>query len=113
MSAPRTFDPRPRPGASGLFDVHVPEDFYYFQGHFPGEPILPGIVQLEVLVLGQVEASWPELTRVARMTRLRFKKPIRPGDDLELALERKAPNRVEFEITCKGATCSAGILHFR
>jgi 3-hydroxymyristoyl/3-hydroxydecanoyl-(acyl carrier protein) dehydratase len=110
---PRTFTPRPRPGAPGLFDVHVPPELEYFRGHFPEEPILAGIVQLDVLVLRQALELWPDLTTVARITRLRFRKPIRPGDDLVLSLVRPAPLRVDFEITCQGASCASGALHFR
>jgi 3-hydroxymyristoyl/3-hydroxydecanoyl-(acyl carrier protein) dehydratase len=111
--APRAFELRARPGAPGVFDVHVPEGLFYFGGHFPDEPILAGIVQLEILVRRQVVATWPELTGVARITRLRFRKPIRPGDDLELSIVRAGPARVEFEIACEGSSCSAGVLHFR
>ena len=112
-SAPRRFELRPRPGVSGVFDVHVPEGLFYFGGHFPEEPILAGIVQLELLVRRQVVAMWPELTGIARITRLRFRKPIRPGDDLELSIVRAGPSRVEFDIACEGSSCSAGVLHFR
>ncbi len=108
-----TFDPCPRPEAPGVFDVHVPPELEYFRGHFPNEPILAGIVQLDVLVLRQALELWPDLTTVARIARLRFRKPIRPGDDLVLALSRPATPRVDFEITCRGASCAAGTLHFR
>ena len=109
----RCFDLLPRAGAPGLFDVHVSRDLEYFRGHFEGEPILAGVVQLDILVLRQVAAMWPELTNLHRVTRLRFVRPIRPDDDLELSLTRPAPARVHFEIRCSGASCSAGTLHFR
>ncbi len=107
------FAPRPRPGAPGLFDVHVPEDLPYFRGHFPGDPVLAGIVQLEELVLARVRAMWSEPVRLAKVTRLRFRRPIRPGDDLELTIAHEAPTRVAFAIACRGVPCSAGTLHFR
>ena len=106
------FIARPRSGSPGTFDVHVPADLAYFQGHFPGEPILAGVVQIE-LVLEHVALTWPELARLATVRRLRFRRPIRPGDDLELAVERSAPERVDFEITRQGARCSSGTLEFR
>ena len=109
----RAFDPRSRPGRPGVFDVHVPPELEFFRGHFPGDPILAGVVQLEVLVLRQVVAMWPHLTDLARISRLRFRRPIRPGDDLELSLVLAAPAQVAFAVSCRGHSCSAGTLHFR
>jgi 3-hydroxymyristoyl/3-hydroxydecanoyl-(acyl carrier protein) dehydratase len=112
-SSPRGFSPRAREDAPGVFDVHVPSDLEFFRGHFPGQPILAGIVQLDVLVLRQVAETWPGLTQLARITRLRFRRPILPGEDLVLSLVRTAPSRVDFTIACRGASCAAGTLHFR
>jgi acyl-coenzyme A synthetase/AMP-(fatty) acid ligase len=109
----RAFDPRPRQDRPGVFDVHVAPELEFFRGHFPGDPILAGVVQLEVLVLRQVAAMWPDLTDLSRASRLRFRRPIRPGEDLELSLRLLAPAQVAFELTCRGTPCSAGTLHFR
>jgi 3-hydroxymyristoyl/3-hydroxydecanoyl-(acyl carrier protein) dehydratase len=105
------FAPRRR-GDSTLFDVEVPADLVYFQGHFDGEPILAGVVQLDLLVLRTVAAVWPELERLRRITRLRFSVPIRPGDQLEMRLARPAAARVDFELRRGETRCSAGTLHF-
>jgi acyl-coenzyme A synthetase/AMP-(fatty) acid ligase len=109
---PRAFDAKPIAGRPGAFDVHVPVDLAYFEGHFEGHPILPGVVQLEILVARQVTAAWPELMRVRQITRLRFRAPISPGDDLVLSLERPEPHRVDFEVRRGATACSSGTLHF-
>jgi acyl-coenzyme A synthetase/AMP-(fatty) acid ligase len=111
-AAPRAFDPKPIAGRQGAFDVHVPADLAYFEGHFEGHPILPGVVQLEVLVARQVAVAWPDLTRVRQITRLRFRAPIQPGDNLVLTLERAEPLRVDFEVRRGATACSSGTLHF-
>ncbi|MCL2447919.1 MAG: AMP-binding protein [Polyangiaceae bacterium] len=106
------FDARPVAAHPGWFDVHVPRDLAYFDGHFDGQPILPGVVQLELLVGRQVTVAWPELTRPRRFTRLKFRSPIRPGDDLVLALVRPDADRVEFEVRRGATVCSSGAIHY-
>jgi acyl-coenzyme A synthetase/AMP-(fatty) acid ligase len=107
---PRHFDPRPRSGEPGLFDVSVPRDLAYFEGHFPGDGVLAGVVQLQVLVVRQAAVSWPELERPRRLSRLRFRRPIRPGDELVLRLTRPEPARVDFDLRRGGVPCSSGTL---
>lgn len=76
----------------GVKNVTVNEPF--FQGHFPGNPIMPGVLQLEamaqvggILLLNSVEnpdAVWVYLVGVENA---RFKKPVIPGDVVEFRLE--------------------------
>jgi acyl dehydratase len=108
----RGFEPRPVEGRPGAFDVHVPANLAYFQGHFDGHAVLPGVVQVEVLVARQVATTWPELARIRGVTRLRFKRPIRPGDDLVLQITRPEHSRVDFDVRCCAEPCSSGTLHF-
>jgi 3-hydroxymyristoyl/3-hydroxydecanoyl-(acyl carrier protein) dehydratase len=110
--SPSTFDVRPRAGSAREFDVHVPPNLLYFDGHFDTDPILAGVVQLEVLVARQIASMWPELGPIQRITRLRFRRPIRPGEDLRLTVERPSPDRVDFEIHVGDRSCSSGTLHY-
>lgn len=81
-------------GAVGLKNVTMNEPF--FQGHFPGRPLMPGVLIVEALAqVGAVALlSRPEnrgkLALFAGLDRVRFKRPVRPGDTLrlEVTLER-------------------------
>lgn len=76
-----------------LKNVTINEPF--FTGHFPGDPILPGVLMVEAM--GQagcvlVHASLPEELRkrpvfLASMDRVKFRKPVVPGDQVILRLE--------------------------
>ena len=65
----------------------------FFQGHFPGNPIMPGVLQLEALAQcsAPVLLSLPEnkgkLALYAGVDGVRFKNIVRPGDKFEMSVE--------------------------
>ncbi|HAA03329.1 MAG TPA: 3-hydroxyacyl-[acyl-carrier-protein] dehydratase FabZ [Syntrophobacteraceae bacterium] len=70
-----------------LKNVTINEPF--FQGHFPGEPIMPGVLLVEAMaqaagILGLSRLSETNAAAVyfMGMDRVRFRKPVRPGDQL-------------------------------
>ena len=74
-------------------NVSFGDDF--FIGHFPGEPVMPGVIQLEALAQAcciLMAISFPEESAVKRpafagMEEVRFRKPVRPGDILKLHVD--------------------------
>ena len=74
--------------------VTIPADWHFFRGHFDGFPVLAGVAQLSEIVLPELRACWPEHRHLRRITALKFRKPIGPGDELELELRRTPPARV-------------------
>ena len=110
----------PGKSARGYKNVTVNEPF--FQGHFPGEPIMPGVLIVEALAqvgavaLLSAEETAGKLALFAGIDRFRFKHPVRPGDRLELAAEltwrRGRLGKAEAEASVEGKLAAAGVLMF-
>ena len=82
----------------GLKNISINEGF--FQGHFPGKPIMPGVLQIEamaqtggILILNTVPDPENYLTFFARIKNAKFKYPVVPGDTLVFKLELLSPLR--------------------
>jgi acyl-CoA synthetase (AMP-forming)/AMP-acid ligase II/3-hydroxymyristoyl/3-hydroxydecanoyl-(acyl carrier protein) dehydratase len=91
----------------------VPADLLWFSGHFENNPILPGVVQLNQLVMAECRRLWPELGGLRRLSRVKFRKRIGKGDRIALRMRREHEGRaVSYEITRAGESCSSGTLEF-
>ncbi len=70
----------------------------WFTGHFPGDPILPGIAQLH-MVTECIERVLQQKLLLQNLARVKFKKLIRPGDVLDIhAAAGKQDNNYTFSI---------------
>jgi 3-hydroxymyristoyl/3-hydroxydecanoyl-(acyl carrier protein) dehydratase len=103
---PHVLAARPRdansPSRHIVLDLHVPPELDHFAGHFPGLPILPGVVQLDWAIRFAREhlAVTGEFTRVEN---LKFLALVQPGAQLQLEL-RLDPAGDRFEFSFSGAT---------
>jgi 3-hydroxyacyl-[acyl-carrier-protein] dehydratase len=83
----------------------VTADEIYLSGHFPGEPIMPGVLTLEGLVQSALIFLGESFTRgkirvsLEKVERLRFKRAVLPGDRLDflVSLTGKEGNRWKFK----------------
>lgn len=97
----------------GSVRVLVPRNTGFVRGHFEGDPILPGVVQLKNIALTELRRRFPELGAVARVTRVKFKRIVLPGETLTLTLSRKGPLQVQFAMQVGPEAACSGIFHFR
>ena len=79
--------------AVGIKNVTVNEPF--FQGHFPGHPIMPGVLLIEamaqtsaVLVIKTTGKVAGSVVYFMTVDNARFRKPVRPGDQVKLHVEK-------------------------
>ena len=81
------------PGESAVAYKYVNEEEWYFKGHFPGNPIMPGVLITEALAqTGAVamlnnEENKGKIALFAGIDKCRFKKQVTPGDTLMLEVE--------------------------
>ena len=96
------------------FRIQIPGDLMYFEGHFEGQPILAAVVQLDVIILPRIERLWPDLGSVERATKMKFRSPIRGGDEITVRLKRKTGKKsVEVAMIRADLECGSGTLFFR
>jgi 3-hydroxymyristoyl/3-hydroxydecanoyl-(acyl carrier protein) dehydratase len=84
--------------ADGLdWRFEAPPGHPLFEGHFPGHPILPGVVALEWM-LQAAERFLGRRLAATDLINLKFQAVISPGADLELTLGRKAGEHLAVSI---------------
>jgi 3-hydroxyacyl-[acyl-carrier-protein] dehydratase len=84
------------PGTRVVARKLVREDEWYFPGHFPERPIMPGVIIVEALAQAgavavlSVEENRGKLALFAGIDGVRFKRIVEPGDELTLTCELEA-----------------------
>jgi len=90
--------------------VTIDDTSPWFSGHFPDTPILPGIAQLD-MVADIIARATGKNVHIQRLTRVKFKKIVPPGEQLEiLATATDTPNLYTFRILSEAQDVCSGMM---
>ena len=99
-------------GAPAATALEVARDHPAYEGHFPGNPILPGVV-----ILAEAMAAIAKATSIPvehwQVSSTKFLEPVIPGTALTLSHERLASGGVRFEVRSPSGVVAAGALASR
>lgn len=93
------------PGVKGVGLKNLTMNELFFQGHFPNNPIMPGVLQLEAMaqtagcIVMSAEPDYEHKKRSVLFMSIdgaKFRKPVRPGDQLKMHLEKVKVRRNIF-----------------
>lgn len=93
------------PGEKGVGIKNVTMNEEFFQGHFPGNPVMPGVLQIEAMaqtagavVISKDEdyASQNRSVLFMSIDGVKFRKPVKPGDQLRMHVEKVRERRNIF-----------------
>jgi beta-hydroxyacyl-ACP dehydratase FabZ len=90
----------------------------YFQGHFPGTPVMPGVLQIEAMaqaggILASRAVDFDPVTQVMlfmAIDQVKFRRPVTPGDQLHIEvvpLRKGKIFKMKGEIRCDGQPVSS------
>ena len=97
------------PGESVTAIKNVTINEPYFQGHFPGQPVMPAVYSLECiaqagafLLLNTLEEPLKKNAFISAIDEARFRQPVLPGDQLriEVAIAKRKLNICRFQGNC-------------
>ena len=78
-------------------------------GHFPGHPIVPGVVLLETVAAALPQHAGGAM-RITGFPAVKFLAPLLPEQDFEVVFSTLRPGRVTFEIVASGDKLASGTL---
>ena len=100
-----------RTATTYVADLTFDRDAAYFQGHFPGFPVLPGVVQLGT-AHRLAEAFIGRARTLRAVKKVKFSHVIQPGATVHFSLTRKTADEFAFDYRKGDVPCTSGVLCF-
>lgn len=95
---------------NATIELEIIPTLVWFSGHFPNEPVLPGLAQIH-MAAAWTEHAWRWKPVGSSITKLKFRRVLRPGDRVLLKLARRpALGRVTFSYHLDGVVASEGTI---
>ncbi|MDO8840113.1 MAG: AMP-binding protein [Parvibaculum sp.] len=95
-------------GGRARFELRLQPELRWFEGHFPGQPILPGVAQLHIAAL-LAERTWGSAFDGREMSRVKFRHVMQPDERISLTLV-KSGSRLDFQYSREGEVVASGTL---
>ena len=92
---------------SVIMTLFIPASIIFFQGHFDGMPILPGVAQVDWAIFFACKFLHLEINKGICIDQIKFNKIIKPDSTIFLALEIKK-NILHFKYYNDSSICSSG-----
>ena len=89
----------------------IPADHPAYAGHFPGRPILPGVVLLDAALHALAERQGMQST-TGQLKSAKFLSPAQPGESLTLHYTESPTGGFRFDIRCGERSVASGAVFF-
>ena len=97
--------------------LYIAPEHPAFAGHFPGAPILPGVVLLDAVVHAAIEALRTSApgdvnapAAVCKISSVKFLSPVGPGETVRISCTASASGSVRFEVSSGSKKVASGTL---
>jgi 3-hydroxyacyl-[acyl-carrier-protein] dehydratase len=102
-------DVREGPGGEIEARMIIGPDSHWFSGHFPEEPVLPGIAQLGVVLEALIRVAGRSLT-VTGIRRVRFRQAIKPCDRVDISIKPAGETDYAFRLAVLEEPVCSGVM---
>ena len=90
-------------------EISFPADEPFFRGHYPGNPVTPGVILIDRAVKAAERMLGCSFS-LKGMKKVKFSRPVLPGETVALRLERKGEEEISYSFLKDGAQYASGIL---